>query len=110
MLPTDFRSKHRLPIKLLNLRDTEELIAHREKRRLAIIVGADYTIFTDLEAVLKKRGQRHLQEQSVLIAPMYGVESQDHFGGPPAFMMARVKALMYRQFFYCPPHASPLVR
>jgi hypothetical protein len=72
-------------------------------------VAADYTIFSDLESVLRQRAQRHLQEQSALVAPLYGVESQGHLGGPPPAMMARVKALMYRQFFYCPPHASPQV-
>jgi hypothetical protein len=106
---SDFRSKQRLPLKLLNLRDTEELLAQRAKRRLAIIVAADYTLFSDLERVLKQRAQRHLQEQSVLVAPLYGGEGPDHPGGVPAAMMARVKALMYRQFFYCPAHGSPQV-
>src|SRR6266852_5481256 len=46
---SDFKSKNRLPLKLLNLRDTEELVVARSKRRLAIILAADHTIFGDLE-------------------------------------------------------------
>jgi hypothetical protein len=106
---SDFRSKQRLPLKLLNLRDTDELLAQRAKRRLAIIVAGEYTLFSDVERVLRQRAQKHLQEDTVLVAPLYGVEGPDHPGGVPAVMMTRVKALMYRQFFYCPPHPSPQV-
>jgi hypothetical protein len=109
MVPSDFRSKNRLPLKLLNLRNTEELIAQRAKRRLAIIVTADYTIFDDVNRVLRQAGKKHLQERSILVAPLFGIQGPNHPGGPPPVMMARVKALMYRQFFYCPPQASPLV-
>jgi len=102
MKSADFHSKNRLPLKLLNLRDAEELVAQRTKRRLAIIVAADYTVFSDLEKILSQRAQKHLQEQSIIVAPLYGVQSSDHPGGPPPLMMARVKVLMYRQFLYCP--------
>lgn len=109
MTNSDFRSKNRLPLKLLNLRDTEELVVARTKRRLAIIVAADHTIFEDLEKLLRQRAQRHLQERSVIVAPLYGVSGPDHAGGFPPVMVARVKALLYRQFFYCPENSSPWV-
>jgi hypothetical protein len=98
----DFRSKNRLPIKLLNLRDTEELVVQRAKRRLSIVVTESHTIFDDIARILRSRGQRHLQEEFVTVVPLYGVESPTHAGGFPAVMLARIKALLYRQFFYCP--------
>jgi hypothetical protein len=102
---TDFRPKSRLPIKVLSLRETEELLIHRSKKRLAVVISARYTIFDDIAAILRQRGQRHLQEDSVIVVPLYGVENKTHSGGFPAGMTAKIQALQYRQFFYCPGHA-----
>jgi hypothetical protein len=88
MTNSDFKSKTRLPLKLLNLRDTEEIVVAHAKRRLAIVVTADYTIFDDLERLLRQRAQRHLQEQSVMVAPLYGISGLEHPGGFPPVMVA----------------------
>lgn len=101
---TDFRPKNRLPIKVLSLRETEELLIGRGKKRLAVVISAHYTIFHDIAAILRQRGQSHLQEDSVIVVPLYGVENKTHSGGFPPSMTAKIQALQYRQFFHCPGH------
>jgi len=100
MTDQDFRNKGKLPIWSLTLRETEELLIQKAKKRLAITVAAENTFFEDIkEDVL---GREHLQEDNILVLPLYGVESAGHEGGFPPIMVARIKSLMYRQFFYCP--------
>ena len=110
MTDADYRVKQRLPLKNLSLRATEELLIQRSNLRPAIIVAADMTRFPDIGRLLKQRGQKHLQEDSILAVPVYGVEGEDNEGGFPAVMVARVRALEYRQFFFVPRENSPLAR
>ena len=56
----DFRKKDKLPIQSLNLRETEELLIQRAKKRLAITVVAENTIFDDIQGGIQSR--EHLQE------------------------------------------------
>lgn len=108
MTDGDFKKKTRLPIKALSLRETEELIIHRAKRRPAIIISGETTIFDDVKTLLQQMGRKHLQEETLIVAPLYSVESGDHEGGFPPVMVARIRALMYKQFFFCPKGNSPL--
>ena len=106
----DFKKKLRLPIKMLSLRETEELLIHRAKKRPAIIIAAANTCFTDVDSLLKTLGKTHLQESNcLLLLPVYGIATEDHDGGFPAVMVARIKALLYQQFFYFPREKSPLI-
>jgi hypothetical protein len=100
MTDQDFKKKQKLPNWWLTLRETEELIVQRAKRRLAIVVAAENTIFDDIKEAVG--GREHLQEENILVLPLYGIESAGHEGGFPSVVVARIKALMYRQFFYCP--------
>lgn len=100
MTDKDFRRKEKLPIWSLTLRETEELTIEKAKKRLAITVAAENTIFNDINETVA--GREHLQEENILALPLYGIESAGHEGGFPPAMVARIKALMYRQFFYCP--------
>jgi len=59
MSDSDFRKKTRLPIKSLTLHETEELVIHRAKKRLAVTVAAENTIFDDIKEVVA--GREHLQ-------------------------------------------------
>ena len=43
------RKKQKLPIISLTLRETEELLIQKAKKRLAITVAADNTIFDDIQ-------------------------------------------------------------
>jgi len=103
MTDQDFRKKQKLPIISLTLRETEELLIQKAKRRLAVTVAAENTIFGDIKETVS--GREHLQEENILVLPLYGIESAGHEGGFPSAMVARIKALMYRQFFYCPNKA-----
>ena len=106
----DFRKKLRLPIKMLNLRETEELIIHRAKKRPAVIITMINTIFEDIDKILKTLGRRHLQQGECFFAlPLYGIEKENHGGGFPEVMVARIKALLYDQFFYFPKGKSALL-
>jgi hypothetical protein len=110
MTDQDFRKKQKLPIISLTLRETEEreteeLLIQKAKKRLAITVAADNTIFDDIQEAVA--GREHLQEDNILVLPLYGIESAGHEGGFPPVIVARIKALMYRQFFYC-PYKSPV--
>jgi hypothetical protein len=109
MTDGDFKKKTRLPIKALSLRETEELVIHRAKRRPAIIISGETTIFEDVKTLLQQMGRKHLQQDNLIVAPLYSVESGDHEGGFPPVMVARIRALMYKQFFFCPRGNSPLV-
>lgn len=100
MTDQDFRKKQKLPIWSLTLRETEELLIQKAKKRLAITVAAENTVFDDVKETVA--GREHLQEENILVLPLYGIESAGHEGGFPPVMVARIKALMYRQFFYCP--------
>jgi hypothetical protein len=99
---THFRRKQKLPIKLLSLGETEELLISKAKKRPCVVVCAENTKFEDdkLKAEIGRR--RHLQDQSMLLAPVYGTASNEMLDGFPPIMTARIRALLYAQFFYLP--------
>jgi hypothetical protein len=103
MTDQDFKKKQKLPMWSLTLRETEELFLQKAKKRLAITIAGENTFFEDVKEAVAAR--EHLQEENILVLPLYGIESAGHEGGFPPVMVARVKALMYRQFFYCPYNA-----
>ena len=105
---TDFKVKNRLPIKALGLRDTEELLIQRAKIRPAIVVGVGTTRFRDVAKILRQMGLEHLQHDSIVTVPLFGIQTTEHPGGFPPIMVARIRGLMYRQFFFCPQAGSPL--
>jgi len=108
MLDTDFRKRSKLPIKLLNLGETEELIVSRSKLRPALVFLASPSVFPDLTKDLKKFGKGYLEEDCVAVIPLYSIQKFDNDTGFPAVMIARIKALMYNQFFFCPKRISAL--
>ncbi|MBW2035190.1 MAG: hypothetical protein JRI94_16715 [Deltaproteobacteria bacterium] len=103
---TDFQRKDELPLYRLRLRLNEELIIQKAKRRVAIVLPASNTIFDDVIPLLKSKSKRHLQQNSILVVPIFGIEKPEHPQGFPPIMTARIKALMYNQFFYCPKTPS----
>jgi len=93
--------RNRLPLKLLDLGETEEFIAMTAKKRPAIIVSDKSVIFGDIKSRIMKRA--HLQEENIVVVPLYSSETEFHEGGFPQIIVARTKAMLYPQFFYCPP-------
>jgi hypothetical protein len=105
----DFKpsAKRTLPIKYLKLESTEELFIQKAKKRPAIIISAGLDAYPEITKLLRQRGKKHLQEDSLFLIPCYGVETQDDRRGFPAEMVVRIRCSLYRQFFYLPYH-SPL--
>jgi len=106
MKESDFRKKQKLPIKLLNLGETEELVVARSKLRPCIVLKVGQTSFSDLTKALKQAGKGHFQKEDLAAIPIYSIEKEDGDTGFPAVMVARIKALMYPQFFFCPKHPA----
>lgn len=96
-----------LPIKYLSLESTEELIIQKAKKRPAIIISSGLDVYPEIAKLLRERGKKHLQEDSLFLIPCYGVETEDNRHGFPPEMVARIRCLLYRQFFYIPYH-TPL--
>lgn len=105
----DFKVKQRLPIHTLNLRDTEELLVQKAKLRPAIVAATARTHFSDVAAVLRRLRRHHLQDHAILVVPVFGIEAPQHSGGFVPLMVARIRCLMYDQFFYCPGGSRPIV-
>ncbi len=62
----DFTKRDRsLPIKYLNLRSNEELLAQRAKKRPAIILSSGVECFSDIAKLLKSKGKKHHQQDCV---------------------------------------------
>lgn len=97
-----FKSRQKLPIKALALGETEELLISKAKKRPCIILSDENTNFSDAPVLDEVRKRRHLQDRSVLIAPVYGIATMDDPSGFPAIMAARIRAFLYNQFFYLP--------
>jgi hypothetical protein len=97
-----FRSRSKLPIAALQLHDTEELLIAKAKRRPCIIVCCNNTAFHDENAVNELKQRKHLQDQSMILAPLYGIATPEDEKGFPPKMVARIRGFLYHQFFYLP--------
>ncbi|MDI6854809.1 MAG: hypothetical protein QME75_14550 [Deltaproteobacteria bacterium] len=106
--PKDFHTRDRtLPIKYLNLRSHEELLLQRAKKRPGIILASEIDKFPELDKLLKQKGKKHLQDEAIFVIPGYNIEKESGGTGFPLEMVARIRCLLYRQFFYFPlktPH------
>ena len=97
-----FKRKSKLPIKALALGETEELLISKAKKRPCIVVSAQTTTFEDETITSELRRRRHLQDNSMILAPLYGLATPDDPKGFPPVMVARIRAFLYYQFFYLP--------
>jgi hypothetical protein len=99
----DFGRKDTLPIKKLNIRAGEELLAVRSKRRPAILLKPETFISNTVAKQLPSMGKKHLQERDTFLAlPMFSTQTEEYGSGVPPIMVARIKPLMYPQYFYLP--------
>ena len=97
-----FKEKQKLPIKALSLGDTEELLISKAKKRPCLIVACHNTAFKDTRGAKELKGRTHLQDDSMILAPIYGTATPDEHKGFPPIMAARIKVFLYNQFFYLP--------
>jgi hypothetical protein len=97
----DFTSRDRtLPIKNLELRSEEELLIQRAKKRPGIILSSEVDLFPEIEKMLRQKGKKHCQEDSIFVVPCYHAETRDDPTGVPMEIVKRCRCLIYRQFFY----------
>src|SRR5207244_7024593 len=73
-----------------------------------IVLKVGQTSFSDLTKALKQAGKGHLEKEDLAAIPIYSVEKDDGDTGFPPVMVARIKALMYPQFFFCPKHGATI--
>lgn len=102
MTSNHFKKKQKLPIKLLSLGETEELLISKAKNRPCVVVSMPNTTFRDPPITKEVGTRRHLQDTSVILAPVYGIQTPVNQSGFPPIMTARIRALLYSQFFYLP--------
>ncbi|MHB8253895.1 MAG: hypothetical protein ACYDEV_09405 [Acidiferrobacter sp.] len=99
---SEIRTKSKLPVKALALGKTEELLISKAKKRPCLVVACDNTSYTDKTVAAELHGRRHLQDSSMILAPIYGIASPENETGFPPVMVARIRALLYTQFFFVP--------
>lgn len=97
-----FKDKEKLPIKLLKLQGTEELLISKAKKRPCVVLSLPNTGFADHSKRPEISRKRHLWDGAVLLAPLYGIETAGDDRGFPPIMVARIKAMLYNQFFHVP--------
>lgn len=101
----DFRASDRnLPIKYLNLKSNEELLIQRAKKRPGIILSNGMDTYPEITKLLRQKGKKHLQEDSIFVIPCYSTVTYGNTSGFIPEMVSRIRCLLYRQFFYLPPH------
>ena len=103
-----FTHRERLPIKRLNLGDTEELLISKAKKRPAVIIAS--TVTNDLDSLPKgtqKQLAKQLGKPCYLVAPMFSTSSlmKPTTFGPT--LVARIRALQYLHFFCLPDENRP---
>lgn len=97
-----FKQRQKLPVKLLALGDTEELLIAKAKKRPCVILSADNTDIADAAAAKELARRKHLRDQAMVLAPIYGIATGDMPQGFPPIMTARIQAFLYSQFFFLP--------
>jgi hypothetical protein len=101
----DFKAPDRtLPLKHVPLRSNEELLVQKAKRRRGVILARGMDIYEDITPILRQKAKKHLQEDALFLIPLYGIQQEEYGAGFPPEMVARIKCLLYRQFFYFPSH------
>lgn len=103
-----FNSRQRLPIKSLDLGDTEELIVNKGKKRPCIVVsGARVDDVDALPEGTARRMAKHLGRQAYFVVPLYGVSTLQNPGTFGPALVARIRAMQYPHLMCIPDHANP---
>ena len=100
----DFKKRDRsLPIKYLNIRSNEELLAQTCKKRPSIILATEVERYPDIAKMLRQKGKKHQQQDCIFVIPCYSAQVEEYDTGFIQPIVERTKCLMYRQFFYLYP-------
>lgn len=101
-----FKPNSRLPIKRLNLGDTQELLITKAKKRPCVVLGKGFISSDKIESIAdgeQRRQAKHLHKPTHLVAPMYGCATYTDRTAFGPILTARVKALWYPHLCYMPP-------
>lgn len=103
-----FTPRGRLPVKRLNLGETEELVlAKAKKRPVVILAKSALADVGNLPQGSQQRIAKPLGRPSYLVAPLYSVATPHH---PTAFgsvLVARIRAMQYPHLFCLPDENKP---
>src|ERR1700678_2268918 len=95
----DRHFKHRpsksLPILSFHLGETEELLCFKAKKRPVVIVGRMSSVLGNIDTTARP----HHEEDRIVVAPIYGLRSEDDSNGFGPVMDVRVRHLLYKQYF-----------
>jgi len=103
-----FTKRDRLPIKRLNLGETEELLIAKAKRRPVVVLAS--VMVNDVGSLpdgAQERLARHLGKPCYLVAPMYSTTSMLKPGTFGPALVARIRALQYHHLFCLPDKEHP---
>jgi hypothetical protein len=92
----------RLPLKLLQLEATEELMISKAKRRPAVVLYGSCVGSLGGASTTEQRHAKHLLKYCYVVAPMFSTARPDR---PTTFfpkLVARIRCLMYPQFACLP--------
>jgi hypothetical protein len=89
------KSPKGLPILNIHLGETEELLAYKAKKRPVVVVGTRSTVLGSLGQEAKP----HHEESRTVVAPIYGLATEDDPRGFGSILSTRVRHLLYLQFF-----------
>lgn len=102
-----FQSRERLPIKRLNLGQTEELLISKGKKRPAVVLASSCANDVDTLPEGQRRLAGHLSKRCYLVAPCYSVSSMLKPGTFGPVLVARIRALQYVHLFCLPDPQTP---
>jgi len=98
-----FKSRDRLPIKKLNLGETEELIVAKAKKRPSVVLASICTDDVDsLPEGAQKRLAKPLGKKCYLVAPTFSTTTMMDPGTFGPVLVARIRALKYHHLFCLP--------
>ena len=104
-----FSQRDRLPIKRLNLGETEELIIAKGKKRPVLVLSRNVVPdITSLPRGSQRRMAQSVGRESYLVAPFYSVSLPPHrttMFGP--VLVARIRALRYVHLACLPARGKP---
>jgi hypothetical protein len=88
------RQSKGLPILSFHLGETEELLCYKAKRRPVVVVGRAASTYQGLG-----KAPAHHEEDRIVVAPIYGLRSEDDPNGFGEIVDVRVRHLVYKQYF-----------
>ena len=99
----DFQAKQRLPVKALNLANTEELLAVKAKKRPCLVVASSKGVsWKSLPSGVQQNKAINAFDAVYLLAPLFSVSTAHEPTSFGPVMTARIRHMMYPEFVFAP--------